>query len=477
MKKVVLSVVGVLAATAFAPEASAIPAFARQVGMACSACHYQHFPALTQFGRAFKQGGYTMIGAQAKVEAETLSLPSVLNASVIGYMSYSKTNGSNAGAPTTFGSLNSNDGQLEIPQQISLFLGGRGGDHVGFEAETNIGGPGTGGTAGIIRLKVPFVTDIGGMKGEIIPFSTANGVADSFEVLNTGAVNVHTFNQWDQSAVSAQQYIGTGSIAHGAALVLSNENFFVNVAKWGASPGDGTDGGPTSNYVRGAWTTNVSGFDAAIGFQSWSGTSVDSTGGTNATYLADPVNNPLTAFNNNNTNVYGTTSLAITPLPMEVNTQATAVDMQLMGDVSGLPLLFVASYAIAPASTAASLANPGTAGYNLFNPGTLDKSSFNIAAELGIIPNVATLQLAYRNAKSGQDLGLATGGAATGQNATDNAVMIGATYNVALNVRLDMTYSMYSGDMYGDAIKAAAYAGNTAYMGNSLFTFALNFGL
>ena len=475
MKKVVLSVVGVLAATAFAPEASAIPAFARQVGMACSACHYQHFPALTQFGRAFKQGGYTMIGAQAKVEAETLSLPSVLNASLIGYMSYSKTNGSNgsnAGPLTTFGSLNSNDGQLEIPQQISLFLGGRGGEHVGFEAETNIGGPGTGGTAGIIRLKVPFVTDIGGMKGEIIPFSTANGVADSFEVLNTGAVNVHTFNQWDQSAVSAQQYIGTGSSAHGAALVLSNENFFVNVAKWGASPGDGTDGGPTSNYVRGAWTTNVSGFDAAIGFQSWSGTSVDSTGGSNNTTPATYIN--FTGNPGSGPNAYTFSSTAI---PMEVNTQATAVDMQLMGDVSGLPLLFVASYAYAPASTAASLATPGSSGFNLFNPGSLDKSSINIAAELGIIPNVATLQLAYRNAKSGQDLGLATGGAATGQNATDNAVMIGATYNVALNVRLDMTYSMYSGDMYGDAIKAAAYAGNTAYMGNSLFTFALNFGL
>lgn len=43
-------------------EAEAVPAFARQTGMACNSCHFQHFPTLNAFGRAFKAGGYTMGG-------------------------------------------------------------------------------------------------------------------------------------------------------------------------------------------------------------------------------------------------------------------------------------------------------------------------------------------------------------------------------------------------------------------------------
>jgi alanine dehydrogenase len=83
---------------------------------------------------------------------------------------------------------------------------------------------------------------------------------------------------------------------------------------------------------------------------------------------------------------------------------------------------------------------------NLFNSGTFDRSSFNIGAELGIVQNVATVQLAYRKGLSGIDGG--TVGGTAGTNATDNAVLIGATYAIALNARLELTYSIYSGDLY-----------------------------
>ena len=44
----------------FSDEASALPAFARQTGMPCSACHVQAFgPGLTPTGRNFKLYGYT----------------------------------------------------------------------------------------------------------------------------------------------------------------------------------------------------------------------------------------------------------------------------------------------------------------------------------------------------------------------------------------------------------------------------------
>lgn len=429
MKKVALTLASIAAFATFAPEASAIPAFARQVGMACSACHYQHFPVINAFGRAFKEGGYTMIGAEEKIEGDHLSIPAVENLAVIGYFNYEKANG----APSTNNASGANDGQLSMPQQVSLYAAGRGGENFGFEAEINLNGQntsasppttptsaagngaGTGtGNGGLIRLKVPFVVEAGGLKNLIIPFSTQNGVADSFEVLNTGAVNVHAFNQNQMTIVSAQQYINTGATnANGLALATSNDDFFANITKWAANNGDGSGFGPTSNYVRAAWTTDmISGFDSAIGFQSWSGSS-----STNQVDTAGQL----------------------------VDTKAFAVDAQMMGDVAGMPLLLVASYASAPASP--NLGAGGTGNQNIYNPNYLTRSSFNIGAELGIVPNVATVQFAYRNGKSGQDVGTITGIGSNGQNATDNAVMIGATYALALNARLEVTYAWLSGDV------------------------------
>jgi len=83
MKKLALYLAGLMAAIAFAPEASALPAFARQMGMACSACHFQHFPMLNSFGRQFKSSGFTMMGDIRQVEGDNLSIPGNLNAAIL----------------------------------------------------------------------------------------------------------------------------------------------------------------------------------------------------------------------------------------------------------------------------------------------------------------------------------------------------------------------------------------------------------
>src|SRR5579872_3889674 len=45
----------------FHRPAAAVPAFAEQTGRNCAACHVGGFgPELTQFGREFKLGGYTL---------------------------------------------------------------------------------------------------------------------------------------------------------------------------------------------------------------------------------------------------------------------------------------------------------------------------------------------------------------------------------------------------------------------------------
>ena len=449
LKNTLWAGLALLSAALWAPQANAIPAFARQVGMACSACHYQHFPVLNSFGRAFKEGGYTMIGAQEKIEDTTppgVSIPAVLNAALVGYVQEQKTNGDgtvSAGAPTTATTKTTNNGSLQIPQQVSLFIAGRAGEHTGFEAEINLtpgtGGTGTGG-AGLIRYKVPFVYDVGNVKAGVVPFSTPLGAADSFEVMNTGAVAVHAFNQsvitgattGGIQVISAQQYIGTNSLASGVAFIASNDNFFANVAKWGANTGAGNSGSPTSNYLRAAWTTSaINGFDSAIGFQVWNGTS------------ASPA--------------------ATLPITGVVDTKATAIDAQMMGDVGGMPLLLIASYANAPASSGT---NP-----NLFNGNGLSKKSLNFGAELGVIPSVATLQLGLRHANSGSPVD--TVNIASG-NATDNAIMIGATYSIALNIRAELTFTKASGDMYNAANAAAAAAAGT-YLGTNLTTIDVAF--
>ena len=453
-KNALWAIFALLSVALWAPQANAIPAFSRQVGMACSACHYQHFPALNSFGRAFKEGGFTMIGAQSKVEGDGLSIPAVLNASLVGYITETKTNGDGtvstvaipAGAPTTPTSKSTNNGSLQIPFQSSLFLAGRAGEHTGFMTEINLT-PASGGTIpdatiGMVMLKVPFVYDVGNVKAGLVPFSTPNGPADSFEVLNTGAVAVHAFNQWDMSAISAQQYIGTATAASGLAFIASNDNFFANFAKWGANQGSGASGSPTSNYLRAAWTTGlIPGFDSAIGFQVWNGTSVVDAG-----------------------------ALGVNPLITAgvVNTKASAIDAQMMGDVGGLPLLLIASYANAPASGLVADVDQ-----NLFNPGALSRKSLNFGAELGVIPGKATVQLGMRHASSGANAFDATGAAIAGTNASDNAVMIGATYNIEQNIRAELTYSKYSGDAYGTGAAIAAGAG---YMGDQMTLVDLAFG-
>lgn len=482
-KKTLIATSALMSAAVWAPQAHAIPAFARQVGMACSACHYQHFPALNSFGRAFKEAGYTMVGSQEKIEADGLSIPAVLNAALVGYMQYQKTNGptvagtiTGVGAAATATTKTSNNGQFQVPQQVSLFLGGRVGEHIGFEGEINMSGAGTvaaaGTGTGLIRLKVPFVFDLGGVTAEVIPFSTqALGVADSFEVLNTGAVAVHAFNQTAPVAsasptglggittISAQQYIGTASPASGVAFTASNDQFFANFSKWGVNQGAGNSGSPTSNYLRAAWTPSnlIDGFDTAVGFQIWSGTS---------TLVAAPA--APTAYG---VAVGLPAAFAVGP----VSTKASAIDFQMLGDVSGMPLTLVASYARAPATSYAAGAVAGQ--LNQFNMGPQTKKSFNIGAELGVIPNKATLQFGIRRASSGIPVltGVTAGApvVTAGSNASDNAIMFGATYNIALNMRAELTYVKASGDMYNSIVSTGM---GSAYAGDTLTVLDLAFG-
>jgi hypothetical protein len=130
MFKIIFFLLTIAIATITSP-ASALPLFARQTGMECAACHFQHFPMLNSFGRAFKSSAFTIMGTQGKVEGDNLSIPNTLNMAVLTTAGYTKNNSDNAAANPALagtGARTPGDGSVYVPGtngEFSLFVGGR----------------------------------------------------------------------------------------------------------------------------------------------------------------------------------------------------------------------------------------------------------------------------------------------------------------------------------------------------------------
>ena len=215
-------------------------------------------------------------------------------------------------------------------------------------------------------------------------------------------------------ALSAQQYIGTGAAATGIAGVVNNDNYFVNVTRFNQVAQDSGGAKLGSTYLRGAYIFDMAGWDSAVGVQSWSG---ESSAG-------DPT------------------------LP-DTETKATAIDGQMQGSVAGMPVGFYASYANAPAP---SVGGPD----NAFNSGgAASRSSLNFSTEWGVIPEKATLAFAIRRGKSGQ----AYNGSS---NATDNAILVSASYKLRQNMMVNLYYVSQSGDWWDQANQDALGSKMTA---------------
>ena len=110
------------------PKVEAVPSYARQTGLACSGCHYTP-PELNPAGRRFKLTGYVdkadetkVIKADGSKKTAALELLGSLPLSVMLDASFTSLKSS---VPTT------QNGNIEIPQDISLFLSGAWTSHVG----------------------------------------------------------------------------------------------------------------------------------------------------------------------------------------------------------------------------------------------------------------------------------------------------------------------------------------------------------
>lgn len=403
MKKIVLSLAGALAATAFAPEAAAVPSFARQTGMACTACHAQHFPILNSFGRAFKASGYTMMGAQGKVEGDHLSIPDTLNASIVLKLRYQKDN--RAGA-TAVQSNTLGDGRWQMMDEFALFFGGRVADNIGFIIEGAMVGGGGGGVGNLAAgFRMPFAFDMGGAKLSIVPFTTdAMGPTMGYEM---GSSGVYRANRWAEhrAETSAVQYNqgGAAAGASGFSFAAQNDMGYIALTKYNPSYMIGQASGANdldSNYIRIAFTPTVADWALSIGAGRMSGTSKVQTTTTVAAALVD--------------------------------TDQTFFDFQAQGEVAGQELGVYLQHAKAPASANGNVYNPaGVAG----NP---DRKAWTIGADYSVIPHVLSIGLGYRNADNG---------AAANLNG-DDAWTITGVYDLYQNVALHVNHSSYSGSAH-----------------------------
>lgn len=369
-------------------QASAVPAFARQKAKPCTSCHFQHFPALNEFGREFRAEGYTMVDEDEKalIREDDLSLPMVLNASLITKLRYNKTNG-NTKEGTDYG-------VIEWPDEAALMVGGRLAESAGFLMELGLVDANS-----FLSTKLHFnVAMLGETHLSVIPFSTDGlGVAYGFELLNTGAQRSQRPIE-SRSGYSAAQALGLGSgEATGIALVASNSHYFINYSPWVPGWSDTNTtvrASGLSHYLRAAYTTLIGVADTGFGMQYWTG--------------------DATAALNDGT---GNTT--------DIKTDGWIVDAQVQTTVGSMPLGMYASYGSCR----------GDSGHFAENCQNTDNASaFGLLVQLGFLPNVTDVYGAYRT----MDVG-------TVSDADFDVWVLGMNYMYTPNVRFELSYEKESG--------------------------------
>lgn len=434
MKKIVLSLASVLAATAFAPEASAIPAFARQTNQACSACHMQHFPVLNPTGQEFKGGGYTQMGSKSKIRGEDISIPDTLNAAILLKARYQKTNGTD-NPNTVSGSSTPNGGQWQIPDELSLFFGGRVADgemvRIGMFMENDLRAA-TLNNGLVAQFKVPVVVDVDPVNVLVVPYiSNGAGPAFGYEQSSTGMVRAI---RWAEHAddISPASFTGiSGSVASGIAFVVRSDLGYINLSRW-APQFAFLEGGTTgvqmkSNWLRIAATPTIADWATHIGLGLASGSNFCNAG-------------TVAAFTD------------------KCDTKARVFDAQAQGELGGMETSLYFQYAVSPAATATTP--------NYFNASTInDKKATSVGMEVSVIPHTLHVGAALLSGNEGK------------ATATDTdkvkSVTLTAVYDLFQNVALHVDYSMRSGSAYDTTTGTRAANTLPGGEGKSLLTFML----
>jgi hypothetical protein len=431
------------------PQANAVPAFARQTGKQCSTCHFQHFPILNSYGQGFKAAGYVDI-KNKPLAGTNLSLADMLYASIFTKNRFQKSNGTDDLNVDGAEVKSTHSGELQLPDEFALLLGGRVGTNVGFLVEGQLAGDGP----VLAGFKLPMMWKLGNVQVGAVPFTTDSlGASYGFELLSTGAVRNIRASE-NRSETSAQQYVffqGTGPLsgdtdpvsgevvrndagaAAGVAFVVQNPNYFIVLAPTTPNHlpgGEGQLGSLGSTYFRAALTPTMGGWALGAGVQVWTGNDV--------------------RFNDGGAGLFSN-DIA------KVSTKGWAVDAQALGNLAGKPLGLYLSHANAAGT------DPGSDSPNLFNPRPNDRTATTITAEYGFLPGRATVLAAYRKADNGAN-----------SFSSDDAFTVGLTYNLYQNLQFQITHSVRDEGAGGIGRYGPSYADGGTLGGDQLTTLLLS---
>lgn len=376
LSKALTTVAGVAAVSAaMITDAQAIPAFARQTGMACVSCHAGSFPALNAFGRAFLNASYTMRGAAPLVEGEDLSIPSDLKMSLVTKLRYQMTS-SNA------------RGEFQWPDEAGLLVGGRMSENIGGMAELDMKAADA--DNNFANMKVSF--NVTPNVTAVLWGTDGLGAGYGYELMNTGMKRSQRPIE-NRKGMSAFQRLGTGSYAMGATaaegwtVAYHNNDLAVAYSQWAPTKGPefvDIAGGMAGN-LRVNYFMNVSGWDMGLGLSYIDG--VIKTG------EVDP-----------STDLY---------------VSGQGVDFQMIGDLGSIPSAFYLSYGSVPKSKS-------TAGdeLNLFNTSTADDmTALGLLGKFDVLPRTS-VYVAYGSTDQG--------------STTSSEVTVGVEYMLAQNVKLEL---------------------------------------
>jgi hypothetical protein len=253
-----------LAMALAAPHAArAVPAFAAQTGMACTACHVGAFgPQLTPFGRAFKIGGYTQGGGSGWQAQVPLSVMGMASFTHVG------NNYPDGQVPHHY-----NDNNNLSLDQISAFIAGRVSDHTGGFIQITYSNFDNTLVVDNTDLR-PYTTTVQAFGNDLTLGLTVNNnptVQDPYNSTPAWGYPFYT-NHLEIMPGASPLLAGTfaGNVIGVTAYAWYNQHLYLEAGAYGAqSPWlanrFGTGGGPASNnlmpYLRAAyewdWSQNA----------------------------------------------------------------------------------------------------------------------------------------------------------------------------------------------------------------------------
>ncbi len=241
-----------------APTAQALPSFARQTGMSCSACH-TIFPELTTYGRTFKLNGYTTTNTDELKDASdadgtrleinnTPPLAAMLQVADVFVKNPALAGSASAGGPGTADMASDKSGSLEFPSQFSLFYAGRISPQMGAFVQVTYDS--ASGTLGADNTDIRFADRIQVANTDLVYGLTANNNPTVQDVFNT--VPAWSFPYFTghsaQTPLASTQVESLGTNVGGlGGYVFWNQLLYAEICAYRSAP-QGFSGAAVNSY-------------------------------------------------------------------------------------------------------------------------------------------------------------------------------------------------------------------------------------